>query len=51
MGGQVMNLLVIIAVGVIVAELVANVAGTNAILNNTTSFWSTSVKGMLGKTS
>ena len=51
MGGQVINLLVIVAVGVIIADLVAHASGTNALFTGIGNIWSTSVKGMLGKTS
>ena len=46
----VVNLLVIVAIGVIIANLVApgNIAGTNAILGGVANIWSTSVRGMLG---
>jgi hypothetical protein len=51
MVGQVMNLLVIIAAGVILADLVANAAGTNALLGNMANIWKIGVNGMLGKSS
>ena len=48
---SVMNLAVIIAVGVIIADLVSNAAGTKTLLNGTIGLWQTGVNGMLGKTS
>lgn len=49
----VINLLIIAAIGVILANLVANRnnAGLKAITTNVTSIWTTAVDGMLGKTS
>lgn len=44
----VMNLLVIIAGGVILADLVAHVGGTNALFSGIGNIWQTSVNGMLG---
>lgn len=51
MVGHIMNLAVIIAVGVILADLVANVGGTNALFTGTANLWKIGVNGMLGKTS
>lgn len=50
MGAQVINLFVIIAVGVIVADMVAHWQGTQALFNGIASIWSISVNGMLGNT-
>ena len=47
----IMNLAVIIAGGVILADLVSNAQGTKSLLNGTISLWQTGVNGMLGKTS
>jgi hypothetical protein len=49
MMGQVFNVLIIVAAGVMLADLVANPKGTGTIINGVTSLWSTSVNGMLGK--
>jgi hypothetical protein len=49
MMGQVFNILVIVAAGVMLADLVANPKGTGTIINGVTSLWGTSVNGMLGK--
>lgn len=49
MGGQVMNLAVIIAMGVIVADMVAHAAGTNAFFGGMGSLWQTGINGMLGQ--
>lgn len=48
-----LNLLVLMAMGVIVADLVAggHLAGTNAILKGVADFWGAGVRGMLGQTS
>jgi hypothetical protein len=50
MGAKVINLAVIIAVGVMLADMIANVEGTKAFFNGVGGIWSTSIKGMLGKT-
>jgi len=50
MGAKLVNLFVIIAAGVMLADLIANPAGTNALFNGFGSIWKTSVNGMLGKT-
>jgi len=48
---NVMNLAVIIAVGVIIADLVipSHVAGTNAVLGGVAGMWRIGVNGMLGQ--
>ena len=51
MAGHVMNLFVIIAIGVILADLVANAAGRTALFKGMSGMWQTGVNGMLGKTS
>lgn len=51
MVGHVMNLFVIIAVGVILADLVANSSGTTALFNGMGNMWKVGVNGMLGKSS
>jgi len=51
MVGHVMNLFVIIAVGVILADLVANANGTNALFSGMGNMWKIGVNGMLGKSS
>jgi hypothetical protein len=50
MGAKLVNLFVIIAAGVMLADLVANPKGTAALFNGFGSIWKTSVNGMLGKT-
>jgi hypothetical protein len=49
----VVNLLVIIAVGVIIADMImpSHVGGTTQLFKSTSNIWTTSVNGMLGKTS
>lgn len=49
-GGGLMNLLVLIVIGVILADMIKNWQGTNALLGNTASIWQTGVNGMLGQT-
>lgn len=51
MGGQLINLFVIIAVGVMLADMIANASGTNALLGGMANIWKIGVNGMLGKTS
>lgn len=51
MAGHVMNLFVIMAVGVILADLVANSTGTKALFDGTGNLWKIGVNGMLGKPS
>lgn len=47
----IMNIAVIIAVGVIIADLVTNAEGTRHLINGSISLWQTGVNGMLGTTS
>lgn len=49
MAGQIFNILVIVAAGVMLADLVANPKGTGTIITGITGLWTTSVNGMLGK--
>jgi hypothetical protein len=51
MTGHVINLFVLIAVGVIIADLVANASGTNALFSGMGNLWKVGVNGMLGKSS
>jgi len=51
MGGHIVNLAVIIAIGVIIADMVANANGTAALFNGMGGIWKIGVNGMLGKTS
>lgn len=46
-----MNLFVIIAFGVILADLVANWQGTKALFDGMGNMWKVGVNGMLGKPS
>lgn len=48
-GGGLMNLLVLIVIGVILADMIKNWQGTNAILGTTAAIWQTGVNGMLGQ--
>lgn len=51
MGGQVINLFVIMAVGVMLADMIAHASGTNALFSGISGMWKIGVNGMLGKTS
>lgn len=51
MVGKFFNVLVIVAGGVMLADLVANKSGTSTLISGITGLWSTSVNGMLGKSS
>lgn len=50
MGGHVVNLFVIMAAGVIIADLVIHVSGTTALFNGLGGLWASGVNGMLGQT-
>jgi hypothetical protein len=49
MGQKIINIFVIVAFGVMLADLVGNSNGTTALFNGLGGLWSTSVNGMLGK--
>lgn len=51
MAGQVMNLFVLMAIGVILADMIANKDGTKALFDGTSTLWKIGVNGMLGKSS
>lgn len=51
MAGNVINLFVIMAVGVMLADMIANASGTNALFGGLSNLWKIGVNGMLGKTS
>lgn len=51
MAGHVINLFVIIAAGVILADMIANANGTNALFGGMSNLWKIGVNGMLGKSS
>jgi hypothetical protein len=51
MGMGIVNLFVIIAVGVILADMIANANGTNALFGGMANLWKIGVNGMLGKSS
>lgn len=51
MVGHVVNLFVIMAIGVILADMIANAAGTGALFNGLGGIWKIGVNGMLGKSS
>lgn len=50
-GVGVFNLLVLIAVGVMLADMLTHVSGTNALFSGLGNMWKIGVNGMLGKTS
>lgn len=47
----IVNLLVLVAIGVILADMMKNASGTKALFDGISNMWKTSVNGMLGKTS
>lgn len=47
----ILNLAVVIAGGVMLANLVANAAGTTALFNGVGGLWQMSINGLLGKPS
>lgn len=51
MGRGVLNLAVIIAFGVMIANMTVHASGTTALFNGIGNLWKVSVNGMLGKTS
>lgn len=51
MGAKVVNLFVIVAAGVMLADMIANPDGTKAFFNGIGGIWKVSVNGMLGKPS
>ena len=50
MAGNVINLFVLIAGGVILADMIAHADGTKALFDGTAKLWQIGVNGMLGKT-
>lgn len=48
---QVINLFVIMAFGVMLADMIANANGTTALFSGLARFWQIGVNGMLGHTS
>lgn len=51
MGYQLINLGALIVIGVILANMIANAAGTKAFFNGLGNLWGKSINGLLGKTS
>jgi hypothetical protein len=51
MAGHVVNLFVIIAIGVILADMIGHIGGTNALFGGMANMWKIGVNGMLGKSS
>jgi len=49
--GNVINLFVLIAIGVMLADMIANAPGTNAMFSGVSNLWKIGVNGMLGKPS
>lgn len=47
----ILNLAVVIAGGVMLADLVANSEGTKSLFNGVGSLWQMSINGLLGKAS
>ena len=50
MAGQVINLFVLIAIGVMLADMLASGSQTQALFNGVAKLWQIGVNGMLGKT-
>lgn len=50
-GARIINLAVIVAGGVMLADMIANASGTKALFDGVGGLWTTSVNGMLGKAS
>lgn len=48
---QFLNLGMLIIIGVILANMIANAAGTTAFFNGLGGLWGTSINGLLGKPS
>lgn len=51
MAGQVVNLFVIMAVGVMLADMIGHIGGTNALFSGMGNLWKVGVNGMLGQPS
>lgn len=51
MAGQAVNLIVLILVGVILADMIAHADGTKALFKGMSDLWTIGVNGMLGKQS
>jgi hypothetical protein len=51
MVGHVLNIFVIMAIGIIIADMVANAAGTKSLFDGMGGIWKAGVNGMLGKPS
>lgn len=51
MGNRVINLLTLVAGGVMLADAIANPTGTKALVDGITGAWKVGVNGMLGKAS
>lgn len=51
MGSEIVNLLVLMAVGVIIADMIAgsNVTGTKTLFCNLGNIWQIGISGMLGQ--
>lgn len=50
MGFQLISLGALIVVGVIIANMIANAAGTTAFFNGLGNLWGRSINGLLGST-
>lgn len=51
MGAMLIDLLALVAIGVILANMIAHPTGTNTFFNGLGNLWGKSINGMLGKTS
>lgn len=47
----ILNIAILVVIGVMLANAIANPKGTKAIFDGIGAFWSTSINGLLGKAS
>lgn len=50
MGYQLISLMALIAIGVVIANMIKNAAGTTAFFNGIGGLWGRSINGLLGST-
>lgn len=51
LGFQFINVMILIVIGVILANMIANASGTKTFFNGLGSLWGMSINGLLGKPS
>lgn len=49
-GGHIINLFVLVAAGVMLADMIHNASGTATLFSGMGNLWGNSVNGMLGQT-